>query len=30
MSVSISADGEYIVAGSKDDHVYLFEKDLEI
>ena len=26
-SVSISADGEYIVAGSYDNKVYLFDKD---
>ena len=26
-SVSISADGEYIVGGSNDDKVYLFDKD---
>ena len=26
-AVSISADGEYIAAGSYDDKVYLFDKD---
>ena len=27
LSVAISSDGEYIVAGSTDDEVYLFDKD---
>ena len=26
-AVAISADGEYIAAGSDDDNVYLFERD---
>ena len=26
-AVSISSDGEYIIAGSKDNKAYLFDKD---